>query len=147
MRRVLVLWAPDTADTRRVAEAVRKAFEQANCAATALPALEATIAHIAAAELLVIGAQKAVGVEAHPDFTELLRAFRGVNLAGRAAGLFAIGPEKSSACLRRALNDTEIAMLEDEPCFSDSKVGSSPELGEWARRLIALREENRRDHG
>ena len=55
MHSVLILWAPDTAENRRVVEAVTSAFDAAMLAPLAKKVTEATIADITAAEIIVFG--------------------------------------------------------------------------------------------
>ena len=141
MYNVVVLWAPDSADNRRIVEMVARALEQTKVALRMKSASEATIADLTAADIVVFGAQKVPAGDAPPEYTDLLRIFRGITLAGRTAGFFSMGTDKATARLRKALKETEITQLEDDPLFSDQKQGAPPSVTEWAQRLIGAHQE------
>ena len=146
MHSVLILWAPDSAENRRVIEAVTGAFDAAMLAPLAKKAIEASIADVNAAEIVVFGSQKTNSSEVPPDYSEFLRVFKGVTLAGRTAGLFSMGSEKSTGRLRKALKDTEIQTLEEDPLFSDPKSGTPPEIAAWVKKLVAFHQESKNAH-
>ena len=139
MYNVVVLWAPDSADNRRIVEAVGRAFEQMKVALIVKTAGEATIADVTAADIVVFGAQKVGSADAPAEFADFMRIFKGITLAGRTAGLFSMGQDKATARLRKALKETEIAMADDDPLFSDGKPAAS--VTDWAQRLVAVHQE------
>ena len=141
MYNVVVLWAPDSADNRRIVETVGRAFEQMKVALTVKTAADATIADVTAADIVVLGAQKIGSAEAPAEFAELLRIFKGITLAGRTAGFFSMGADRATVRLRRALKETEIAQAEEDPLFADGKPGASGPVAEWAHHLIAVHQE------
>jgi hypothetical protein len=141
MYNVLILWAPDSAENRRSVESVLHAFEPLKIAPVAKKAAEATIADVNNADIVLFGAQKPAAAEAPPDFDEHLRVFKGVSLAGRTAGFFAMGGEKASARLRKALKDTDISQFEEEPLLADPRQGNGAEVADWTRKLVAFHKE------
>lgn len=141
MYNVVVLWAPDSADNRRIVEMVARALEQTKVALRMKTASEATIADLTAADILVFGSQKVTAAEAPSEYTDLLRIFRGITFAGRTAGFFSMGTDKATVRLRKALKETEIQQLEDDPLFTDQKPGAQPLVTEWAQRLVGAHQE------
>jgi flavodoxin len=141
MHSVLILWAPDTADNRKVVDSISSALEDAKVTFLARKATEATIADLTAAEIIVFGTQKTSNGDLPPDYSECVRVFKGMTLAGRTAAFFSIGTERASARLRKALKDTEITQIEEDPVFSDQKSGKSPEMSEWVRKLVGFHQE------
>ena len=144
MRNALIVWAPDNAGIRRAAEVVRAAFDEAGLKVRARSAAEASIVDVAAAELVVFAAAKEPSAEVHPDYGELLRALRGVTLAGRTAALFSVGTESATARLREALKDAEIHQVAEDPVFREPSGSNASEIAEWARGLAARVEDNHR---
>ncbi len=140
MYSVLILWAPDSSENRRIVDAVTRAFEELKMSPRAKTAAQATVADITASDILLFGVEKTGSAELPPDFAECLRVFKGISLAGRTAGLFSIGGERATARLRKALKDTEIAQRDDDPLFSDVK---QVEVEEWARKLVEAHREMR----
>lgn len=141
MHNVLVLWAPDTPENRRVVDAVTAAFSDAKLLPLVKKATDATAADLTAADIVVFGAQKPGNADISPDYNECIRFFRGITLAGRTAGFFSMGSEKAAARLRKALKDTEITQSDEDPLFSDHSHGKSPEMSDWVRKLLGAHQE------
>ena len=64
-------------------------------------------------------------------------------MPGRAAGVFSVGSEKASAKIRKSLKDTEVAIFEEDPLFSNEKSEKVSEVTEWARKLAGFFQEVR----
>ncbi len=143
MYNVLILWAPDSAETRKVVEVVRAAFNEGKYKTTVKKADESSIVDIAAADVVIFGLQKSSAAEVPPEYSDLMRVFKGVTLAGRAAGVFSVGSEKASAKIRKSLKDTEVAIFEEDPLFSNEKSEKVSEVTEWARKLAGFFQEVR----
>src|SRR5208337_4185034 len=126
MYNVLILWAPDTAENRKLVDSVARALEMSKVSLLVRGAAEATIADVNAADIVIFGAQKTHTTDAPAEFSEFLRIFKGITLAGRTAGFFSMGAEKATARLRKALKDTEISQSDDDPLFNDQKQGAAP---------------------
>ena len=141
MHNVLILWAPDTPENHRVVDAVKGAFSDAKLLPKAIRAADVTAPDLTAAEIVVFGAQKPGNADIPPDFNECMRFFKGITLAGRTAGFFSMGSEKTAVRLRKALKDTEITQSEEEPLFADQKQGKSPEMSDWVTRLVGMHQE------
>jgi len=133
MYTVLILWAPDTAENRRIIDAVSRVFEDLKTVPVPKTAAQATIADITASEIVLFGVEKPGANDLAPEYSEWLRVFKGISLAGRTAGFFSMGGEKATARLRKALKDTGIAQSEEDPLFGDSRQA---DMVEWARQLV-----------
>lgn len=143
MYNVLILWAPDSAETRKVVEVLRGSFNEGRFRTTAKKADESSIVDIAAADMVIFGLQKSGATEVPPEFSELMRIFKGVTLAGRAAGVFSVGTEKASAKIRKSLKDTEVAIFEEDPLFPGEKPEKVSDVSEWAKKLAGFFQEVR----
>jgi len=141
MFNVLVLWEPDTAENRKIVDSVARALEHAKVTLAVKSAPEATIAEVNAADIVVFGVQKTPSTDVPAEFSELLRIFKGISLAGRTAGFFSMGAEKATGRLRKALRDTEILQFEEDPLFSDQKLGSSLSVIGWSEKLVGAHQE------
>jgi flavodoxin len=141
MYSVLILWAPETIENRRVVDAVTRAFEAARIVPLVKNAADATIVDVNRADIVVFGIQKVGTSDMPPDFSEFVRIFKGITLAGRTGGFFSMGSEKSTARMRKVLRDTEIAQSDEDPLFTDQRDGAAPEIAEWARRLVGRHQE------
>jgi len=140
MYSVLILWAPDTADNRKVVDAVSRAFDELKTPHTTKRVSDATVADLTASDIVLFGVEKAGPAELPPDFAECLRVFKGITLAGRTAGFFSMGAERATGRLRRALKETEIAQRDEDPLFSDGRLN---DVTEWARKLLTWHREQK----
>jgi flavodoxin len=141
MHNFFIAYAPDFPENRRLAEEIAAAMEAGLFTASCKPAREATIVDIALADFVLFGTQKTGASELSADFDELIRVFKGANLAGKAACLFSFGTEKPSGRLRKAVKETDISLLEEEPVFGDRGASRSGDVKELARRLTAFFQE------
>jgi len=134
MHSVLITYAPDTAENRKTVDLVRGAFAALHHRVSVKKALDSHIPDIADSDLVIFGMQKTSTGEPHADFAELARAFKGVNLAGRAAGFFSFGTEKATSRMRRMLKDSDISQSEDDPAFPEK--GPKPtEIEDWVKKV------------
>ena len=129
MQQVFVTYAPDTAETRRIADEVKAVFEGPDASVVVKPASRSSILDIQPADLVLFGVGR-TDADIPTDYAELARVFAGCNLAGKAAAFFALGPVRASAALRRALKPTEISVLDEEPGPGE-KPGRA-EYRDWA---------------
>jgi flavodoxin len=143
MYNVLVVWAPDSAENRKIVDTVARALEQAKVTLSVKNAAEATISDVTASDIVVFGAQKPASGEVPSEFSDFMRIFKGITLAGRTAGFFSMGTEKATSRLRKALKDSEIIQSDDDPLWSDGKLGS-PSVDEWSAKLIGAHQEMQR---
>jgi flavodoxin len=141
MYKVLILWAPDTAENQAVVGILTRALETENSRAVAKKAAEATIADINCSDLVVFGVGRTGAEDVPADYVEFLRIFKGITLAGRSAGFFSLGSEKATARLRKALKETEIAQAEDDPLFNGQSQDTPAFVAQWARKLLGFHQE------
>lgn len=143
MYKVLILWAPDTAENQAVVSALTHALESENTRTVARKAAEATIADINGSDLIVFGAGRTGSDEVPADYADFLRIFKGITLPGRTAGFFSLGSEKATARLRKALKDTEIVQIDEDPVFNGQTQDSPAAISQWARKLLGFHQEMR----
>ena len=138
MYSVLILWAPDSTENRRIVDAISRVFDELKTTTVVKPASEATIADVTGTEIVLCGGEKPGSADLPPEDSEWIRVFKGVTLAGRTAGFFSMGSERATARLRKALKDTEIAQRDDDPLFVDSRQA---DMADWARKLVSAHRE------
>ncbi len=138
MHNLLIAYSPDSPENKKLVEEIAASMDAGMFTAAVKPAREATIVDLACADLMVFGVQRVGASELPADFDELLRVGKGANLAGKSACLFSFGTEKPSPRLRKALRETDIALLEEEPAFGDRGASRSAEVKEFARKAAAF---------
>jgi hypothetical protein len=137
MHSVLITWAPDAPENRRIVEALRGAFDAAEFTVAVRLAAETAVPDLALAALILFGVQKTGQAELPGEYAELARSLKGVTLAGRTAAVFSMGAERAAARLRKLLKDTEVSLRDDDPVFTDPKLGKHGEITDWARKISA----------
>jgi hypothetical protein len=143
MLNLIISYAPDGIENRKIVDEVRGAFETAGCRTVVKKAADTSITDLAAADIMLFGLQKPAIAELHPDFNELVRIFKGVNLAGKTVGFFSFNAEKASARLRRALLDSDPSSFDEEPALGDGDSERHADLQGWVVRVTAFHQEAR----
>ncbi len=141
--KVSILYTPDSAENRKAAEEVAASLDSARCAVTVKKAAGSVIADVTGADIVFFGLHKAGDSEIPEGFRELARIFKGINLAGRAAGIFNFGPEKSGGALRKILKATDISLADVELSLGEKGPQRQAEIKEWARQTVSLHQEGR----
>jgi hypothetical protein len=129
-----LLYAPDSKELQKLADAVTQSFKQKDVTASAKPASASGIPDILASDVILFGL---AGQDIDPkktDFAEMFRAFRGINLAGKFAGLLVIDDNDSPAIFRDALKDTDIDIFTEELPVSSTDFKRA-RIRSWARKL------------
>jgi len=140
MYRLTILYAPGDEEHRAPAEELAARFSQPDLETVVKAARDAQIPDVTASDLVVFGSAVAAGGGLHPDFAEMIRAFEGINLAGRLSAFLAYqesgGKDGAPALFRRALGETEIAVFPEVLNLPDSSSDApSAGMASWADRL------------
>ncbi|MBN2353986.1 MAG: flavodoxin family protein [Spirochaetales bacterium] len=130
MFKVVILYAPQDASVRKFADCVQKAFDRKQFKATTTGAGKAHVPDIAAVDAVIFGSRAENGINVHADFTELMRAFSGVNFAGRCAAFFADKGSGIAGEFARALADSEISVFSETLAFQE-KATDTQKIKRW----------------
>ena len=134
MFRAAVIYAPASQPMQSLAERVAAALDRRRFAVNIKPASRASVPDLSASDLLLLGAAPEGKAAVHPEFSELLRALSGINLAGRVAGLFTPAGEATLQALKKALKDTDV-LLNPENLLSADEVRGAKGLAKWLGSL------------
>jgi flavodoxin len=141
MIKVSILYAPDSADNKKAVEEMSSALETDRCAVSVRKAVEAIVADVTGADIVIFGLQKADSSDVQEEFKELARIFKGINLAGKTAAFFSFGQEKAAAGLKKALKSTDISLADPELLLPEKGASRQADVKEWARRVISVHQE------
>jgi menaquinone-dependent protoporphyrinogen IX oxidase len=141
MTKVIILYAPHDSGIKKFIEALLKAFDKKRFTVTAKNALKSHIPDIAAADAVVFGSKGNSAVSIHAEFKELLRAFSGVNLAGKSAGFFLEKNTDTFKDFEKALKVSDISIF-DEPLIYQEKGIDAKQLRRWADKFGKFLEKN-----
>ena len=144
MRQVSIIYAPGDGAVAALAEELARTFDPGEFQVRLKRADEAHMPDLAAAEVILLGSQPEGRSAVHSGFAEIVRALRGINLAGRAAGIFVVGSRKTAEALRKALKDTDIEVAAEDLLL---EPGDGHRHGErarqWVRSVTVLLERSR----
>jgi len=138
--RAAVIHAAADPGMQQLVGGLESALAGMGCKVAAKKAARAHTPDLAAADLLLLGSAPEGAAPIHPDFTELLRALRGMTLAGRVVGVFSLGADSTLQVFRRALQDCEVP-LPDSCFFRAGGEARSGELTSWLRPLVERAEQ------
>jgi hypothetical protein len=134
MYHCVIIFAPEDKALRDVLKNIQSLFSKNLFTFSAVPAADALISDIAVAEFVIFASKKDSKKSIHPDFSELIRTFSGVNLSGRLSAF--IG-EKNSTTLnefQNALKDTGISYFNDPLYIEDGIEAKSKSLITWIKK-------------
>ncbi len=135
MFNVAIIYAPQKSELKDLAEIIKDSFNSKNFKVISKSASQAGIPDIAAAEILILAASSSGSSPIHSDFSEILRALNGINLAGRLAGFCAVNTSDALEAFNAVFNDSE-AVIGPELLLSarDAKACKA-EIKNWIEEL------------
>lgn len=137
MRRASIIYAPRDSAIAALAAELERAFDSRHYIIRIKDASKVAVPDLAAADIILIGSMPEGRSVVHPSFAEILRALKGVNLAGRVAGIFAVGSRKTSEALRRALEDSDVILADEELILEmDTENRHVERARSWVQMLI-----------
>jgi flavodoxin len=135
MFRAAVIYAPADPTMIALAERVAASLDRQRFSVALKPAAQAAIPDLAGSDLVLLGCAPQGRAAIDADFTELIRALSGVNLAGRVAGLFTPAGEGALRALKKALKDTDIHLAPENLLPAGESEGKR--IADWIARLVA----------
>ena len=136
MTRTVIIYAPDEEALRNPVEEMTDHLETNKHHVIVKTAKETHMPDLAAANIVLLGSKPSGSTPLHPEFKEIVRALKGINLAGRTAGLFSCGEEGSIAAFQKALEDCNIDVCNHELHLREGKTDSG-RIIEWLDQIIS----------
>ena len=133
MYRLTILYAPEDEEYAGPAKQLGDAFSELGLDVVVKAAKNAGIPDILAADIVIFGSS-VFKPYLHPHFAEMVRAFKGINLAGKFAGFLSYSDNNAPRLFRKALRDTGIYEFRRDLVINSG--GAEPaELMKWAQEL------------
>ena len=120
-------------------------FDSTKFKVATTPADQAAVPDLTAADIFLLASLPAGQQPIHPDFTEILRALRGITLAGRVGGALSVDSEPTVGAFRRALQDCELVIPDQNFRNLGGEHPDSAELSSWVESLIRQLEDPARE--
>lgn len=134
--RLAILHAPSDGPVSAVVKALAAAFDKRTFKISTHPAASSDISAINAADVVVLVDTPRAGGKVHPEYTEYVRAFKGINLAGRVIGLVLVGGGATKSGFKSALKDAAVR-IHDKDLLVESGPPPATKLSAWAGGLTA----------
>ena len=135
MYRGLIIYAPSQDPMEGLARRLGDCFDSKLFKVEIKSADQAAMPDLAAADLFLLGSLPSGDRPIHPDFAEILRGLGGITLAGRVGGAFAVESEPTLSAFRRALQDCELALTDENFRNVRNMHGDSTDLDGWVAAL------------
>lgn len=139
MYRLTILYAPEDEEYAGPAKQLGNAFSELGLDVVVKAAKNAGISDILAADIVIFGSS-VLKPYLHPHFTEMVRAFKGINLAGKCAGFLSYSGNNAPKLFRKALRDTDIYEFRRDLIINSGST-KPDELTKWAKELFKRYEE------
>ena len=145
MYRGVIIYAPAEHVMEQLVRHLSDCFDSDRFNVTTRNADQAEIPDLAGADIFLLASLPSGGQPIHSHFTELLRALRGITLAGKVGGAFSIDSEDTVRAFRQALQDCELA-LPDQNFRSFQRDNLDPtELSSWIQAFSGQLEDPARE--
>jgi hypothetical protein len=137
MYRLRILYAPKEDKTDKWVKAVEEAFQKyQELEVSSKSCQEASMTDFQAADIMIIGQffENGENKNVCDNFKEILRALRGVNLAGRLAGFLSHKHDNVPLLFQEALKETDIRYFEEPLTLKEGK-NDKKQIQDWVTRL------------
>ena len=135
MFNVAIIYAPKKSELQELAEIIKDSFNSKSFKVIVKSASQAGISDIAAAEILILAANSSGSSPIHSDFSEILRALNGVNLAGRLAAFCAVSTSDTLKAFKEVLNDSEAVIGPELLLPAKGEKARKGEIKNWIKEL------------
>lgn len=135
MFNVAIIYAPQKSELKELAEIIKNSFNSKSFKVIIKSASQASIPDIAAAEILILAANSSGSSPIHSDFSEILRALKGVNLAGRLAAFYAVNTSDTFKAFKKILNNSEAEIGPELFLSAKGKKARKAEIKNWIEEL------------
>jgi flavodoxin len=145
MYRGVIIYAPAEDSMEGLVRRLAACFNSEKFEVEATPADRAAVPDLTKADVFLLASLPAGQQPIHPDFTEILRALRGITLAGRVGGAFSVDSEPTVSAFRRALQDCELVIPDQNFRNLSGEHPDSAELSSWVEALTRQLEDPARE--
>jgi flavodoxin len=135
MYRGVIIYAPAGGLMERLVRRLADCFDSERFKVATHSADQAEIPDLTGADLFLLASLPAGQQPIHPDFAEILRALKGITLAGRVGGVLSIDSEPTVSAFRQALQDCELVLPDQNILTLSSEQVESANLSAWVGAL------------
>lgn len=142
MYHAVIIYASGENKLKSIVGKIEESFDKDKFEVVVKDAADASIPDIAAADLILLGSSQEGSKAVHSNFAEIIRAFEGISLAGRVAGLFSVDSERTLSKFKKALKDSEVTLKKENSFLVNSSERiNKTQIREWLQTLSAQVEE------
>ena len=136
MYRGVIIYAPAEDVMEQLVRRLADCFDSDRFKVATHSADQAAIPDLAGADVFLLASLPSGGQPIHPHFTEIIRALRGITLAGKVGGALSIDSDATVRAFRQALQDCELALPDQNFRSFPLENPDSTELSRWVEALI-----------
>jgi flavodoxin len=136
MYRGVIIYAPAGGLMERLVRRVADGFDDKQFEVASHSADQAAIPDLTGADVFLLASLPTGQQPIHPDFAEILRALKGITLAGKVGGALSIDSEPTVSAFRQALRDCELVLPDQNFLTLSSEQVESADLSGWVDALI-----------
>jgi flavodoxin len=130
-----ILYTPEKDIIKEYISVFSSVFEKNGIKVSIINAGNALITDIISSNIVIFGAEDETEKKTQSDFKEIIRALKGVNLAGRFCGFISFNKKSTSLVFKKALSDTGIGIFKDELILDSVKINKKF-VKSWALELL-----------
>jgi flavodoxin len=145
MYHAALIYAPASPEMEAISKKIIGKLPRNRVEAVRKAARDAAIPDIAAADLVLLGSAAQRGDAVHEDFAEIFRALKGISLAGRTVGIYALDSESTIRAFADALKDCEVSLPSPNRLVLKTPDPAEQDISRWLSGLLQHLEARRED--
>jgi hypothetical protein len=145
MYRGVIIYAPAEQVMEQLVRRLADCFDSDRFTVATCSADQAAIPDLAGADIFLLASLPSGGQPIHSHFTELLRALRGITLAGKVGGAVSIDSADTVRAFRQALKDCELDLPDQNFRSFQRDNLDSTELSGWIQAFTGQLEDPARE--
>ena len=135
MIKILISFAPNDNSLNKICDDIASNFEKNQQEVKILSAKSTTMPDLSASDIVILCSAKENSNSVHSDFKEIRRSLKGINLAGRVAGLLSFSSEDVTKTLTSDFKDSDISVFPDSINIDVNNINIKS-IKDWVQGLI-----------
>jgi flavodoxin len=136
MYRAAIIYAPGEARMLDIVGRLEDCLQRQSFEVICKEAGQAHMPDLTAADLFLLGSLPEAKGAIHADFSEMVRAFEGITLAGRVAGCFSVDSEATLKAFGEVLKDSELSLGNNNYLNIPDAESGRADLQGWIAALV-----------
>ena len=134
MYHIGIIYVPCDIEKQRAIDIIKRAIDLKKYDIRVKLAADAAMPDIAASDIIIFASDSSSSNPINEDYSEIVRALKGINLSGRLAGIISFGTDDTAETWQNVLKCTGITCYEESLIITDTIDENN--IRKWLKSLI-----------